>query len=138
DHRLCGLSTLASRARAIYARALKAIREEDANETSPPRISALGRRRRCAACRVAHREGANSSVAPDHDGRAIPAGGLTDVIGRILAEGMRTSLGQSVIIEAASVPAGSPARRPTDTLWWSAFGTRTSRTALPMRSSTTS
>ena len=67
-----------------------------------------------------------------------PPGGLTDVIGRILAEGMRTSLGQSVIIEAASVPAGSPARRPTDTLWWSAFGTRTSRTALPMRSSTTS
>jgi tripartite-type tricarboxylate transporter receptor subunit TctC len=38
-------------------------------------------------------------------------GGLTDVIGRVLAEGMRTSLGQSVIIEkvdgaiTASVPA---------------------------------
>jgi tripartite-type tricarboxylate transporter receptor subunit TctC len=34
-------------------------------------------------------------------------GGLTDVIGRILADGMRTSLGQSVIIENVGGAAGS-------------------------------
>src|SRR5215470_11046963 len=36
-----------------------------------------------------------------------PPGGLTDVIGRILAEGMRTSLGQSVIIENVGGANGS-------------------------------
>ena len=46
-------------------------------------------------------------------------GGLTDVIGRVLAEGMRTSLGQSVIIENVggangSIGAGRVARAAPD------------------------
>jgi tripartite-type tricarboxylate transporter receptor subunit TctC len=48
------------------------------------------------------------------------AGGQTDVIARNLAERMKASLGQPVIIEnvtgaggAPSPPAGSPARLPT-------------------------
>src|SRR5215831_12965070 len=48
-----------------------------------------------------------------------PPGGLTDVIGRILAEGMRTSLGQSVIIENigganGSIGTGRVARAASD------------------------
>jgi tripartite-type tricarboxylate transporter receptor subunit TctC len=38
---------------------------------------------------------------------AFPPGGLTDVVGRILAEGMRVSLGQSVIIENVGGATGS-------------------------------
>ena len=37
----------------------------------------------------------------------FPPGGLTDVVGRILAEGMRVSLGQSVIIENVGGATGS-------------------------------
>ena len=37
----------------------------------------------------------------------FPPGGLTDVIGRILAEGMRMSLGQPVIVENVSGATGS-------------------------------
>ena len=37
----------------------------------------------------------------------FPPGGLTDVVGRILAEGMRTSLGQSVVIENIGGATGS-------------------------------
>ena len=37
----------------------------------------------------------------------FPPGGLTDVVGRILAEGMRASLGQSVIIENVGGATGS-------------------------------
>ena len=29
----------------------------------------------------------------------FPPGGLTDVVGRLVAEGMRTALGQTIIIE---------------------------------------
>ena len=70
-------------------------------------------------------------------------GGLADVTARIMAEGMRlrsvnpSSSRMSVARTAASVPAGSPARRPTGTLWSSASGTLTSETAPPMRCNTT-
>jgi len=37
----------------------------------------------------------------------FPPGGLTDVIARVLAEGMRTSLGQSIIIENVGGATGS-------------------------------
>jgi tripartite-type tricarboxylate transporter receptor subunit TctC len=37
----------------------------------------------------------------------FPPGGLTDVVGRLIAEGMRTPLGQSVIIENVSGATGS-------------------------------
>src|SRR5438552_7970133 len=43
----------------------------------------------------------------------------------------------SVARTAASVPAGSPGRRPTDIPWFSASGTLTSGTALPIRFNTT-
>ena len=36
--------------------------------------------------RVAHREGANLSVAADHDGRAVRRRRATDAIARIMAE----------------------------------------------------
>jgi tripartite-type tricarboxylate transporter receptor subunit TctC len=38
---------------------------------------------------------------------AFPPGGLTDVVGRLLAEGMRTSLGQTVVIENVGGATGS-------------------------------
>ena len=37
----------------------------------------------------------------------FPPGGLTDVVGRILAEGMRTALGQPIVIENVSGATGS-------------------------------
>ena len=37
----------------------------------------------------------------------FPPGGLTDVVGRLLAEGMRTSLGQTIVIENVSGATGS-------------------------------
>src|SRR5262245_57047512 len=57
--------------------------------------------------------GQRTARAQTYPSRAItmvvpyPPGGLTDVIGRILAEGMRTSLGQSVIIENVGGANGS-------------------------------
>src|SRR5260370_42566033 len=51
--------------------------------------------------------------AQDYPSRPItmivpfPPGGLTDVIARVLAEGMRTSLGQSIIIENVGGATGS-------------------------------
>jgi tripartite-type tricarboxylate transporter receptor subunit TctC len=59
------------------------------------------------------------------------AGGPLDVMGRILGERMRASLGQPVIIEtvprplAASESAGSRGRRPTATRSASATGRHT-------------
>src|SRR4051794_22434178 len=49
----------------------------------------------------------------------FPAGGPTDVIGRIVADGMQASLGQPIIIEnvggaAGSVATGKVARSPSD------------------------
>src|SRR3954452_6058655 len=49
----------------------------------------------------------------------FPAGGPTDTIGRIMADGMRESLGQSVIIEnvagaSGSIGTGRVARAPAD------------------------
>ena len=57
--------------------------------------------------------GATSGVAEDYPARPITmvvpfsAGGPTDVVARILAEGMRASLGQTVIIENVTGAAGS-------------------------------
>jgi tripartite-type tricarboxylate transporter receptor subunit TctC len=55
-------------------------------------------------------EGASAQVYPSHPITMIvplPAGGPVDVIGRIVAEGMRASLGQPVIIENVSGASGS-------------------------------
>jgi len=68
---------------------------------------------------------AESAVAQTYPSRPVtmvvpfPAGGPTDTIGRIMAEGMRVSLGQSVIIENAagasgSIGTGRVARAPGD------------------------
>jgi hypothetical protein len=68
----------------------------------------------------------------------FPAGGSTDVIGRILAEKMRASLGQTIIIEnvgaaGGSIGVGRVARqRRTATPWISANGTLMSRTVPPI------
>ena len=37
----------------------------------------------------------------------FPPGGLTDVVGRLIAEGMRTALGQTIIIENVGGATGS-------------------------------
>src|SRR5690348_3143943 len=37
----------------------------------------------------------------------FPPGGLTDVLGRVLADGMQTSLGQSVVVENVGGASGS-------------------------------
>jgi tripartite-type tricarboxylate transporter receptor subunit TctC len=56
---------------------------------------------------------AESAIAQTYPSRPVtmvvpfPAGGPTDTIGRIMAEGMRVSLGQSVIIENAAGASGS-------------------------------
>jgi tripartite-type tricarboxylate transporter receptor subunit TctC len=69
----------------------------------------------------------------------FPAGGSTDVIGRILAENMRASLGQTIIIENVGPPVvalasgASRGQRRTATLWTSANGTLMSRTVQPIR-----
>jgi tripartite-type tricarboxylate transporter receptor subunit TctC len=60
----------------------------------------------------------------------FPAGGSSDAIGGILADGMRAPLGQSIVIEnvggapAISASAGSRGRRPTATRSSSAAGPR--------------
>src|SRR5262245_1111725 len=62
----------------------------------------------------------------------FPPGGSTDTIARIVAERMRTSLGQPVIIEnvggagGSIAVGGSPAQRPMATPSTSASGTPTS------------
>ncbi len=69
----------------------------------------------------------------------FPPGGLTDVVARLVAEGMRTALGgQTIIVEnvgarpAASAPAAWRGPPRTATPSRSASGTRTSPTALPI------
>jgi len=69
-------------------------------------LSRFARRRR-AAGRVALRLGANLPVAADHDVVPFPAGGPTDTIGRIVAEGMRVSLRQPIIIENVTGAGGT-------------------------------
>ncbi len=58
------------------------------------------------------RMGANLSVAADHDDRAVSGGGPTDTVARIMAERMRVSLGQTVIIENVGGAGGSIGDRP--------------------------
>jgi tripartite-type tricarboxylate transporter receptor subunit TctC len=64
------------------------------------------------------------------------AGGPTDVVGRIMAERLRASLGQTVVIENVTgaggsiAVVGSPARRPMATPSASGNGPLTSSTAL--------
>ena len=69
----------------------------------------------------------------------FPAGGPTDTIGRVVAEGMRASLGQPVVIDnvggaSGSIAAGRVARAAPDgyTIGLGS-GTRTWRTAPSMR-----
>src|SRR5215467_11848705 len=56
---------------------------------------------------------AGQALADDYPSRPItmvvpfPAGGPTDIVGRILAERMKVSLGQSVIVENVSGAAGT-------------------------------
>jgi tripartite-type tricarboxylate transporter receptor subunit TctC len=65
----------------------------------------------------------------------FPAGGSVDAVGRIVAEGMRVSLGQTVVFENVAGAAGSsgsgasPARRRMVTRSAWASGERTWRTA---------
>ena len=73
----------------------------------------------------------------------FPPGALTNNIARTLAEGMRISLGQSIIVENVGgadgtirAPAGSPMRLRMDTRSSSAPGTHMSRTPPFMRSNT--
>jgi tripartite-type tricarboxylate transporter receptor subunit TctC len=58
-----------------------------------------------AVARIAHAQGYPSRpitlMVP------FPPGGLTDVVGRILAEGMRTALGQTIVIENVGGATGS-------------------------------
>src|SRR5260370_15361579 len=42
----------------------------------------------------------------------FPAGGPLDALGRVMAEGMRSSLGQSIIIENVAGAAGNLSRAP--------------------------
>ena len=58
------------------------------------------------------RRGARLSGAADHHDRAVPAGGPNDTLGRIMAERMRTSLGQPVIVENVSGAERHHRRRP--------------------------
>ncbi len=69
-------------------------------------------------------ESASGQTYPSHPISMIvpyPAGGPTDVIGRIVAERMRVSLGQPIVIDniggasGVLVLAGSPARFPMAT-----------------------
>ena len=89
-----------------------------------------------AALALAAVTGATAQTYPSHPITMIvpsPAGGPTDTLARILAEHMKTSLGQPIIIENVS-GAGGKHRRwrgwrappPTATRSASATGTRTS------------
>ena len=100
DHHLCGLSTLASRARAHLRACDKTIREEDANETSPPQILASGRGR----CRAAGRSRAiaRAQAYPTRPVRLIvPFGpaGATDITARLIGQWLSERLGQQFVIE---------------------------------------
>jgi tripartite-type tricarboxylate transporter receptor subunit TctC len=71
------------------------------------------------------------------------AGGATDVVGRMMAERMRVSLGYPVFIENQGAAGGTIGvgrghmQLPTGTRSSWAAGSRTLRTAQPTRSSTT-
>jgi hypothetical protein len=74
------------------------------NETSPPSISASGRGRCCAPGRVADCVGASPSLVADHNDRAVCCWRAHR---RVVAEGMRASLGQPIIIENVTGAGGS-------------------------------
>ena len=97
---MCGLSTLASRARAHLRACNKTIREEDANETSPPDNFCIWPRAlpRCRPCR------ASLGRKPIRRGRcasssAFAAGGATDIIARLIGQWLSERLGQPFVIE---------------------------------------
>ncbi len=66
-----------------------------------------------------------------------PAGDHSDTLARVIAERLKTALGQTVIIEnvtgagGRSAPAWSPARRPTATRW--RWGTSRRMSSMPQR-----
>jgi hypothetical protein len=84
---------------------------------------------------------ATAQVYPSHAITLVaagPAGGPTDAVGRIIAERMRVSLGQPVLIENVAASGGiavavSVVRRPTAIQSNSVTGARTSSTARPCR-----
>jgi tripartite-type tricarboxylate transporter receptor subunit TctC len=75
----------------------------------------------------------------------VPAGAATDAVGRIVAENMRASLGQPIVIEnvtgaGGSIGVGRVARAANDGYYTqsrSAAGANSSRTVLPTRFRTT-
>ena len=77
------------------------------DDTSPQKFSASDGGRCRPPGYVAHRRRADLSVAPDHADRAVRAGGPVDTLARIVAERMRISLGQPVIIENVTGAGGS-------------------------------
>ena len=132
DHHLCGLSTLASRARRPFAR-----REEDANETSPPEISPSGRGRCRAAGRVADRKGADLSVASGPHHRRLSCWRFGDFHARLIGQWLSERLGQPFIIEnrpgaGSNIGTEAVVRAPADgyTLLLAANAERNQRDAL--------
>ena len=97
---ICAVYPRSHRAPApIYARAIKTIREGDANETSPPHILASGRGR----CRAAGRRAvARAQAYPARPVRIIAPtgpGGAPDIIARLIGPWLSDRLGQQFIIE---------------------------------------
>ena len=97
---MCGLSTLASRARAHLRACNKTIREEDANETSPPNNFCIWPRAlpRCRPCRASRgrkpiRRGRCASIV------GFAPGGAADIVARLIGQWLSERLGQPFVIE---------------------------------------
>src|SRR6516225_7281884 len=89
-------------------------------ETSPPSIPASGRWRCRAPVRIEHLAGAQTYPSrPITIVVGAAAGGATDVIARMMAERMKSSLGQPIIVEdvtgaGGTIAAGRVARAAPD------------------------
>ena len=98
------------------------------------------------AVAVGYAANAHAQAYPSHPITMIvpfPPGGPTDTVGRVMAEHMKISLGQTLVIEnvtgagARSGLVGSPVPIPTAIRSASDSGPRTSGQALSTRSSST-